>query len=120
MNLTREQTIEEHRKMWNWIAEQTMEHQRKIEMVEYMQVYFPDTYILGHCFCCQYIYQMFKWYRNCIYCPVEWGAISCENEGSVWIKWKNTKDWEKASKYAKQIAELPERITRQVRLCDIL
>lgn len=35
--LTREQAIEEHRKMWNWIADETLKQKRKVNENEYFQ-----------------------------------------------------------------------------------
>lgn len=33
--LTREQTIAEHRKMWNWIAEECLRRKEKVEKADY-------------------------------------------------------------------------------------
>ncbi len=31
MELTKEEAIANHRKMWNWIAEETLKQERKVE-----------------------------------------------------------------------------------------
>ena len=33
--LTREEAINEHRKMWNWIADETLKQKRKVNENEY-------------------------------------------------------------------------------------
>lgn len=35
--LTKEKAIEEHRKMWNWIADETLKQKRKVNENEYFQ-----------------------------------------------------------------------------------
>lgn len=65
MKLTREQAIEEHRKMWLWISRQIMKDyvaNRKVMTIyfykrEYLNKVYPDERIRGNCFCCEYVIQ---------------------------------------------------------------
>ena len=85
MQLTKEQAIKEHRKMWNWIADQYEQHTDLIEKYKnvdslkhyYVNKYFPDEDIECNCFCCEYDNQ----YReldillnDCYHCPLKWGS----------------------------------------------
>ena len=80
--LTKEQAITEHRKMWNWIADQLENHNDPgydIHMykVKYIKENFPHNDIRHNCFCCHYAVQendgnVFTNY--CINCPLIWGT----------------------------------------------
>lgn len=61
--LTKEEAIQEHRKMWNWIAEQYRKceqggcsHIRSIMQLkqEFVDKEFPGSHIINSCFCCLY------------------------------------------------------------------
>lgn len=80
MNLTKEQAIIEHRKMWNWIADQ---YENKTDLLNktkcvndlkhcYVSVTFPGKTIENDCFCCEYD---FEFGGICEYCPLEWDSI---------------------------------------------
>ena len=79
-NLTKEQAIAEHRKMWNWIADRLEDHNDPgydifTYKAMYMKENFPDDYIQHNCFCCQYAVQENN--NNsltCINCPLIWGT----------------------------------------------
>lgn len=65
MKLTREQAIEEHRKMWLWISRQIMKDYVANEKVrtiysykcDYLNCNFPNEKVKSKCFCCEYVIQ---------------------------------------------------------------
>lgn len=83
-NLTKEQAIAEHRKMWNWIADQLENHDNPgcdifTYKLKYMQENFPYYDVRNNCFCCHYAAQEQEndgnFFTNyCIYCPLIWGT----------------------------------------------
>lgn len=116
MNLTKEQAIQEHRKMWNWIEEQYENGiQERISMLksEYLGKNFPDENIIGMCFCCEYCCQ------KCDNCPLQWVDIygdktdKCYSEGALYhaiIKFSDKKVNEKECAFlARKIANLEEK-----------
>ena len=76
MQLTKEQAIQEHRKMWNWIADQYEKRTDLLKITEnvedlkafYIDAVFSDEMIEGDCFCCEYDK---KFGGLCDYCPIE-------------------------------------------------
>lgn len=126
--MTKQEAIENHRKMWNWIADETLKQGRIVRKREYLDRFYNDEYnteyIIGDCFCCQYDYEQSMNQiinvknRNCKYCPINFGEgnieTSCINgDDSPYRKWliafKRQHLIEEAAKYAREIAELPER-----------
>lgn len=114
LNLTKQQAITEHRKMWNWIADETKKCGRKVSKEEYfiaMDIAFenrPETY----CYCCDYVN------GACIKCPIEWGGGCyrgcCDKDAmfddkGLYAQWANADNPEKAAQLAREIAKLPER-----------
>ena len=136
-NLTKEQAIAEHRKMWNWIADRLEEHHPGYDVYmykrEYMEKNFPYDNIRHNCFCCQYAMQESKdnnISNFCINCPLVWGteadtddffceqgnydiieALSLFNYGLWSYAQRLTENhcYNEAAKVARQIANLPER-----------
>lgn len=130
MELTKQQTIEEHRKMWNWIAEQLEKgikksvYDLKVEYCERNQLS-----LLYHCFCCDYALTTsdYVYCDMCKNCPVIWGTESdtkdffCEYEIKKEDFYEDHGLWSKADEYSKkgkykeaaelarQIANLPEK-----------
>lgn len=113
MKVTREETIKNHRKMWNWIADQIRDGRKdtiSALKIKYLieHGYNPDT-ILHGCFCCEYSVQENGDYDNyCESCPLIWGneeycedGYFCENEGWNWTVF--------TEENAKEIASLPEK-----------
>lgn len=83
MQLTKERAIQEHRKMWNWIADQyenKTDLLNKTECVDdlkrwYIYMTFLGETIDNDCFCCEYDYEFGG---VCEHCPLEWNSIySC-------------------------------------------
>lgn len=114
--MTKQEAIENHRKMWNWIADETLKRERKV----YKSEYFAEIHgghrinIISDCFCCQYDFECLK--GNCISCPIIFSRLdklrlNCMSIGSPYKHWRETYnyDYTNASIYAKIIADLPER-----------
>lgn len=137
MKLTKEQAIEEHRKMWNWIADQYEEgcakdiHALKSEYMGETEI---EGRLLHNCFCCEYAIEkvvgMFSSAKDiasvphrCTQCPVIWGTevyshlFPCEHFFSAYKKLKRESceldklgvDSELCARFARAIANLPER-----------
>lgn len=81
--LSKSEAIKKHRKIWNWIADETLKQKRKINKNEYFMAHkgVTDT-LLCDCCCCEYVIDYINTYSH---------------------------DYKKAAKLARQIAELPER-----------
>lgn len=129
MQLTKEQTIQEHRKMWNWIADQ---YKNKTEIFnecgciqelkhKYIDLYVHDD-VRCDCFCCDYSYNQNLW---CEGCPIDWNS-TCDDSMCMYknnndkrhlygeIQWRwfgDMSDYErfKFARIARRIANLPER-----------
>lgn len=123
--LSKEQAIKEHRKMWNWIADETLKRQEIVTKEDYMKEVFlkesPDNKIPSlYCFCCEYVDQLNQKGFSCKFCPLIWdndypNSMFCSILGSIYLIWldfcnshANTY-YIKASKLAREIANLPER-----------
>lgn len=114
--LTKEEAVDEHRRMWKWIAEETVEREELVCKEEYLKIYFPDDDIEFNCFCCEYGIQ--NGFEQCSHCPIDWDSkcsrwqclnyYRSDSEG-LFSLWERECDWEEAAKLAKRIAELPER-----------
>lgn len=88
MELTREQAIAEHRKMWLWISRQIMKDYVANEKVrticsykcDYLNCNFPDEKVKSKCFCCEYVESLDE-IRCEAFCPFYWNdkntALSC-------------------------------------------
>lgn len=127
MELTKQKAIEEHRKMWNWIADQyeagrvgdihTMKLEYIIDETEYRER------IIHDCFCCEYAVQKSNSAYRCLDCPVIWGTevydklFPCEHFLSAYQKLKSEScksdkcdvNSELCARFAREIANLPER-----------
>ena len=124
MTLNYEQTIDEHQRMWRWIADKTRERRTAISKFEYIrkqqETDLDFTKKIGHnyCFLCQYAEQLrtSKKTNLCRYCIGCWENGNCEMDAKypydagLYLKWLRAwgkNDWEAAEKYADQIANLP-------------
>lgn len=124
LNLSRRETIEEHRKMWNWIAEhcdnKTSKDVGQLKM-EYAEQNNFD--LLNNCFCCEYSKQANgnDEVGMCVHCPLDWGCPAhdgmyyCEdtdddfNGDGLWAKARDLSDagnFKEAKKLALIIANL--------------
>lgn len=117
-NLTREQALYLHKKLWNTIADMTLKLRKPIEKWEIFRLYgWPR--VKWDCWCCKYCN---SW---CTKCPIEWGyGKFCDSIYSPYLEWKKRLDYyhcylhhkdlrgyhfEELAKYAREIANLPER-----------
>ncbi len=120
MNLTRAQAIEEHRKMWHWIAAKIAAEQKIFKPEDYLKKFYPNKHIYLNSFCCEYANPIVN--ENCNRCPINWKSTAdrymCGNKDNItagkgfldrWIKSAGYGDYFMASHYATIIAELPQR-----------
>lgn len=129
MNLTKEQAVVEHRRMWNWIAQQyRMGEQHNVEEMKRRYISgelgkSPDL-IYSHCFCCEYSIQAIKDSDGlCDNCPIKWPSdveeyfcidahVPDDGEGlymeACSISVQLACDVERLISLAEQIANLPE------------
>lgn len=86
MELTKEQAIKEHRKMWKWISRQIMKDYKENysikDIANYKNIYiennFENEYIALSCFCCQYARNKNRLQRCVNNCPLYWNAENTE------------------------------------------
>lgn len=128
MKLTKKEAIENHRKMWHWIA--TMLKSERYKAFDYMEcgtnyrmtvallkgVYLNmiglEGEIFGHCFCCEYSHNQDD-FCGCAFCPVIWdnNVWGCEDGEYGWLIDLPyiPENLPKAAELALRIANLPER-----------
>lgn len=109
MELTREQAIAEHRKMWNWIADEIERVKHSVYIIAYKKKYleingFVD--IKDSCFMCEYVVNKHK---TCEQCPINSWIYSIDCLGGLFEKCCNAKSWQEQAALARQIANLTER-----------
>lgn len=115
MELTKEEAIANHRKMWNWIADETLKQKRKVEKSEHFKAHGITDVPLRECYCCEYVRCSSR--QDCPRCPIDWGGdygeCTHKNRGGdrkgLFSLWRCEPNYIKAAELAKQIAELPER-----------
>lgn len=132
MQLTKEQAIIEHRKMWNWIADQYKNrcinyiYDVEQKYIDECTNYSSDE-IESNSFCCEFSNQN-DVSHSCDSCPLAWGNVAgyayClesyeineDGDGrGLYAKvadetWDSSEiDFDKVYKLCKQIANLPER-----------
>lgn len=113
--MTREEAIKNHRKMWNWIADQ-YENGSKNDIIavkrQYLETMNINPYPSQLCFLCQFCIDNFS---GCEMCPVIWKNFECSNSeyGRIYeLTEKLFFSRKKAAKIARIIANLPERSYR--------
>lgn len=92
LNLSREQTIIEHRKLWNWLADQ-YESGKFVKKEDYF-IDFEDEFIpCVLCYCCDYTIDNRGGCRNCDLCPIRWPHNKhCMDYGSLWRRYTAYED----------------------------
>lgn len=116
--LTYETAIENHRRMWRWIANETKERRKKVTKLDY--AYEINSYVqnlASMCWACEYAN-----IDGCYNCPLKWGEHLTDTclhiynntpgqiKDGIFTAWRNeNQNWEENAKYAEQIAELPTR-----------
>lgn len=118
MGLTREQAIENHKKMWNWISDKTMERKRIVYEWEYFGENKVHDIPIGFNYGCEYDRYHNSDCKNCILKFIEknkeniqMNTTPCcnpEHPHSKWVLCFENNDYINASKYAKKIAEFIE------------
>lgn len=114
MNLTREQAIAEHRKMWNWIADEIKKNKTVLNIREEKKKYListcSDFLPFEFCFLCEYVIE--KGY-NCEKCPVyiDGEIVDFNNKclNGLYNEVKICVSWQEQATLARKIANLPER-----------
>lgn len=105
--LTEEGCLYHHRKLWNWIADETLRQHRKVKKEEYFDhIGIADP--LHDCYCCQYASTHALLCRECI---IEWnnGRWCGGSTQSPYVRWKQANNYEAVATYARQVAQLPAR-----------
>lgn len=111
MKLTKAEAIANHRKMWNWIADETLRRKKFVDKDDYFETLGITSIPRLKCYCCDYDYNFINMSR-CEHCPIDWNSgsfvLQCMN--NVFFLWmSNLYNYKEAAKLARQIANLPER-----------
>lgn len=120
MKLTREEAIQKHRELWNWIADETERRQDCVSKKEYFENIGVgrNEVPLNNCYCCEYAHNQTNTFgaTKCESCPIWSFDKPCEStfesDNLPYDLWRCAYEsgaWEKAAKYARIIANLPER-----------
>lgn len=122
----RDFVIEQHRKMWRYIANEVLKGEYSILLLKlgYIEKQTKDK-IKNNCFLCNYASRKNDFKTMCTMCPIVWKRGFCCNYGSEYNKFMkficmllyeeyvNEKEKKhlirRASKLAYNISELPER-----------
>lgn len=108
MKLTKQQAIEGHRKMWNWIADEIEKRKKVLDITKAKRIYCANKklYLKYNSFCCDYSDAF------CNNCPLEYG----ENNSCYNLKRNGLRDmvykaatWQEQAELARKIANLPKR-----------
>lgn len=105
--MTKKEAVENHRKMWRWIAEETLKRQRKVFKDEYLYLAYED--ITNECFCCEYVSQFTN--EACAICPITWPNGRCGGANGLYAKFIHAESLKQRAELAYIISELPERKT---------
>lgn len=108
--MTEREAIENHRKMWKWIAIQTLKQKRIVQKEGYL----INTEYIGidnDCFCCEYTK---RYNDNCVKCPIDWCSVNnhCCDDGTLYEKWLECSindDYRESAYLAYKISKLPGR-----------
>lgn len=112
--MTKQEAVENHRKMWKWIAVQTLRQKRLVGKTEYLDnTKYYD--ICNACFCCEYVYDIdVNFIRDCSnYCPIDFGKHRhCCGDHTLYNEWRHLyypSEYKKAALLAYKISKLPEK-----------
>lgn len=119
MVLTREQSINEFRRMWAWIALETYGCRMKMHKEDYMETFDYEN-IACECFLCEYATNQREneYEDDCKYCPIAFTngygkEVECAEDGTAFTNWAESLTWQDAAKYAWEIANLEEKQIRR-------
>lgn len=106
----RKYCIDNHRKMWNWLADNPDKNKKDWPGWEKCDIDLPPNEI-NHCFLCGYV-ELAK-DGKCIYCTLALGVtdmcVRIEPEWSYYMLYKDSVMIADKTKYARIIANLPEK-----------
>lgn len=108
--MTKKEAVENHRKMWRWIAEETVKRKSKVFKKEYFIENNIVDNIFCDCYCCDYVRQLDV--PICEKCPVKWPYRNYCGFNSLMQVWAKSEDYEVCAKTALAISELRERKTQ--------
>lgn len=121
MDLTLEKSIEYHRELWGWLAENPASN--KEDWPGWKQVFekYPELMESGHivssrCFACYATKQIA--FGGCADCVLEWPGEDCfddkpDDEKGLFLRWEYAKTLKTSKKLAIQIRDLPVRKPRE-------
>ena len=111
---TLEEYINEHRKMWTWIGDETLKRKEKVEKYEYLESI--DVRVISDCWLCNYVYKNYKIKGRCFHCPLQWVDTDgkevyncCDNPKNLYYEWCDEEDYRKSAELAYKIANLKEK-----------
>ena len=121
--LTKQEAIANHRRMWNWIADETERQTMIVGEKEYFEASGITNIPFGICYCCEYANQrkeVLQTGTTCKNCPINWGengntcAVLYNEQGEhvgdgLYCQWHNAIHWPEAAELAREIANSPER-----------
>lgn len=112
-----------HRKMWQWIAEETRRRKRHVEKFEYFKAFGIPKWKRPYCDCyaCEEAGQRarddgydvdYDDLMECDYCPIDWNnGKKCVEDGALFRDWRHARSYEEAAKFAEKIAMMEWRNT---------
>ena len=110
----------QHKKMWNWVADQTIKRKQKVTKDEYFKrknikkIYIPENC----CYACEVaamsaIKNNVSHLKMCDYCPINWDTKMLKTKGdrkcvqSIYNEWLTEKNWRRCAELARTIANMP-------------
>lgn len=108
--MSKKEAVENYRKMWRWIAEETLSRKTKIHKKDYFEHFKIASIPFRMCYLCDYVNKLNIKFFKCRKCPVNWGKRkTCYADDSLYYKWYKTYHYELCAKYAKEMSELEEK-----------
>lgn len=116
MKLTKQQAIEGHRKMWNWIADKIEKEKGTFHISELKKTYCNtnNLFLRHNCFCCEYSRVKYCKVTDdicCERCPIDWVETDdcITEEKSLYNRVLCAPTWQEQADLARLIAYLPEK-----------
>lgn len=114
LNLSFEETVENHRKMWNWIADECIKREYVVGKDDYFKAHKIVSRPEYDCYACDFTR------GGCRKCPFLWGSEDiwrCVDVGSPYDEYRKLRqlmlsyyvlsEYKMASEFARKIANLP-------------